>query len=493
MGDASTPLGAAEARHLLRRTGFGLPRKNGRLTAAQVVGRPRGEVVDELLAFRPKGSRPRGGSIADAQNKWIKLMLKAKGGYALQEKTVLFLHDHFATNFSTVQDVGLMADQNRTLRLGCKGSFKDLVKRINVDPAMMDFLDTVRNRKQQPNENYARELLELFTLGVEDLNGQPAYAQEDIVQIARAFTGWRHDDKVGTHYLRQQDHDFMAQFPARGPKVIFKTHGGFGPAGRSFTAGGEGENEIDEVVDVIFEHTDSEGQSTVARHLAWKLLQYFAHPAPAKSVVDEVVAASGFAGSWELAALLRAIFLHDAFYETAAAAPFDAATRKSVKWPVDYVLGTLRTLEGTPTGRELRIQGGGFGTVRGALETMGQELFQPPSVFGWDWEEGWVSSAAMLARYAFARDLTSARTKKPFRPEKLLDPSLTEPGAIVDAVTGLLGVSDQLGEAERGLLVDYLTDGGAHPTLNLFDPAVRNEKLHGLFALVLQSPAYQVH
>ncbi len=116
----------------------------------------------------------------------------------LQEKLVLFWHDHFATSYAKVEDIDLMRNQNRLLRLNCKGDFSVLVKAINKDAAMMEFLDTVRNRKRnEPNENYARELQELFTLGVKDLpaRADANYEQEDIVQIARAFTGWGYDGK----------------------------------------------------------------------------------------------------------------------------------------------------------------------------------------------------------------------------------------------------------------------------------------------------------
>src|SRR5437867_362626 len=133
-----------------------------------------------------------------------------------------------------------MAEQNLLLRLMCKGNFKDLVKAVNKNAAMMEFLDIVRSGRRHPNENYARELMELFTLGVVDTAGNPNYLQEDIVQIARAFSGWRYDDKHGDiAFLDTEHHDFMADFPERGPKTIFTVLGGFGAGGRSFAAGGE--------------------------------------------------------------------------------------------------------------------------------------------------------------------------------------------------------------------------------------------------------------
>ena len=126
---------------------------------------------------------------------------------------------------------------------------------------------------------------------------------------------------------------------------------------------------------------------------------------------------------------------------------------------------------------------------------MGQILFEPPSVFGWDWETAWISSATLLARYAFARDVTAARgiDATAFRPERLIDVNLTDPHDIVTAATDVLGITDQLTPSDTTPLVDYLTDGGVNPTIDLSDDVVRNTKLSGLFALVMQTPAYQLH
>jgi uncharacterized protein (DUF1800 family) len=495
MGDESTVLTAADARHLLRRTGFGAPAKE----VAKILqrGDTRGNAADRLLGFKPAAFQPAGKDLRLRQNSWIKYMIGAK--HPLQEKLVLFWHDHFATAASKVGDVKLMAAQNRLLRKGCKGSFRTLLQEINRDPAMMEFLDTVRNRKRTPNENYGRELCELFALGVKDSNGNPNYLQEDVVQIARAFTGWHLDrDKP---VFDEGNHDFTDEYPERGPKVVFTQVGGFGPSGRSFASAGEGPQEIDTVIDILLAHRDSDGRSTVARRIARRLLEFFAHGAFAEStpettaVVDAVIAESGFDQSWDVQALLRAILVSDAFYETAAAAPYGAATAKSVKWPVDVVVTTMRTVAMKPKGREAYVDGGSRRSLRSHMAAMGQELFEPPSVFGWEWERSWITSATTLARARFARDVIMARGNggTSFRPEKLVDLSLTEPGAILDAVTDALGVTDQLTAAQRTVLLDYLTDAGARTSLDLEDDDTRNRKLHGLFGLLLQSPAHQLH
>jgi len=494
-------LSTADARHLVRRTGFGADSK----TVKRILKTypTRGRAADWLLHFNPSSYKPKVGTdLQDTHNDWVKYMISAK--YPLQEKLVLFWHDHFSTGVDKVKDANLMANQNLLFRKNCKGDFKALVKAVNKDPAMMIYLDTVQNRKRQPNENYARELEELFTLGVADFAGHPNYTQDDIVQIARAFSGWTIDHTKGVPMFNSAQHDTMAAYPDRGPKVIYQTTGGFGTSGRDFTQpNGEGAAEIDQVIDIIFDHTDSDGRKTVARFITGKLLTYFAVPGAKRPTdpewlpaIDDIISASGFESSWNVQSLLRAMITHDVFYDTDVAAPFGSDTLKAVKWPIDYVVSTLRLLNMQLKGSDQHID---FHTEKDSraivyLTGMGQVVFLPPSVFGWDWDTAWVSSATLLARYTFATDLTSARGngKTAFRPEKLVKTTLTDAATIVASVTDVLGITDQLTDSERQTLIDYLTDGVPGASINLRDATVRNTKLNGLFALALQSPAYQL-
>ncbi len=498
MGDANTTLDDAAARHLLRRTGFGASPGD----VASFSGMTRGAAADLLLAFRPKGFKPAGPDLGRAQSKWIKYMVKSK--VPLQEKLVLFWHDHFATGFSKVLDVKRMAVQNKTIRLNCKGDMRVLVKAMNKDAAMLEWLDTRRNHKDIPNENYARELQELFTLGVTDLRGNPNYTQADIVQIARAFTGWTFNYGNSLVYFDPDDHDTNAEFFAsRGPKQIYGSTAPYTPSGKlgGFSSpqafdSPEGETEIDQVIDVIFAHTDSDGQGTVARRTTRRLLEFFCHggwasPTNAQiQVIDDLIGTSGFDVTYDVGALCGAIFTHDVFYETQPAPAAMPTPPKSVKWPVDFVVSTLRLTGMKGRGSDLTIEGGDYAPVRDHLESMGQSLLDPPSVFGWDWETAWISSATLLARYRFARDLMMDRSR--FRPEKLMDLTLTAAPAIVDAVLDVLGVADQVSSSERDVLITYL--GGPSAQLDILnDYDDRNRKLCGLFALVIESPVYQTH
>jgi len=500
MGDENSVLTEAEARHFLRRATFSPDQRS----VDRLVGKTRGYAAARLLRGRGGNRKPRGKDEQEMHDNWVNFCLKQ--AKKIDERLVLFWHDHFATSNADVNDVALMAQQNQLLRMHCKGNvdgqnFKDFVKAINKDPAMMEFLDTTRNTKTKPNENYGRELQELFTLGVFDLPGAENYDQADIVQIARAFTGWGYD-AAGHAVMTTSRHDFGT------PKIIFQTHGMFGGGGRDITENGTGEVEIDTVIDIIFEHRDSAGKNTVARHIAYKLLSYFVGEQPDISVVDDVVAASDFDGgvqptaAWNLNALLRAILVHDFFYAT-------VSQPASVKWPIHYVVEALSLCGMKLDKRRVNVNGidvnryhvlnatAGTDEIRDQLDGMGQRLLAPPSVFGWDWENAWINSGALLARYDFAVAIAQARGRgrKAFRPDHLINLSLTDAGDIVDAVAGALAVQDRFpsGSPQRTALINYVTENGTlTPPFNLFDQAFRDEKLNGLFTLVLQSPAFQL-
>ncbi len=493
----STALDEASARHLLRRSGFGaIDRDVERLLSRNET---RGEAAASILDYKPSKFRPRNKDIDIAHNKWIKFMVRNRT--PIQEKLALFWHDHFATSNDVVRDPKQMADQNRLFRSLGKGDFRVLMNAINRDAAMMDFLDTIRNSKEEPNENYPRELQELFCFGVFDLDGQPNYTQEDIVQIARAFTGWRTNSKNNQAYLNENRHDKGTgapedPYPERGPKVIFAGNSAFGPGGYDFgaAAGTNYEAEIDEVMNAIFQHQDSAGRNTVAHWIGYRLITFFADPEPTNAYVESMVSASNFDTTFNVRDFLYQVFVSDEFY-----APLSDPTKRSVKWPVDYVITTLRLLGMKLRSRYQYINGGSYDEIRDQLSNMGQLLLEPPSVFGWDWETSWVSSSTLLARYGFARDVISARGrgKTTLRPERLFDfaeSPAVDPEIVVEAIANLLGVGDEFAPASnnRAILVDYLTDGNGG-TVDFSDYETRDMKLRGAICLVLQSPAYMLH
>ena len=490
MGDENTVLSEGDARHLMRRAGFSATRKE--LQAAGITGLTRGAAADKLLNYKIKAFKPGGNDQQKQHDSLLRYLLVTKS--PVQEKLTLFWHDHFATGIAKLFAMNfglatkLMAKQNQTLRTLAKGDMRVLVKAICLDPAMIEFLDTVRNKREIPNENMARELLELFTLGVFDSAGNANYEQEDIVQIARAFTGWDYSRTLKVS-LDVNEHDFNSEFlGTRGPKTIFQNKGNIA-GGADFDANGEGVFEVPTVVDIIFTHRDTNLENTVARRTARRLLEFYVGPNPSLTVIDAVVSESSFDTTFMVQDLVRAIFCHDAFYATAQ--PFGSGVTKSVKWPVDYAIGSMRLLGMKFAGSNKYIPGGSYTGILTHMENMGQIVLDPPSVFGWDWETNWLSSSTLLARYNFARDIVAARGGGRFRPDKVMDMSLTDPAAIVDAVLDALDCGHNFTASDKQACEDYLTDNGS-TTPDLADYDYVNEKLHGLFELVMKSPGYQV-
>src|SRR6185436_3841423 len=156
MGNANSVLTESEARHLMRRAGFGISTKD--LAKLVKRGLTRGQLVDNLMKYKPKGLKA-DDSMDEVYDRWLDLMLKTKT--PLLEKLTLFWHDHFSTANDTVGNAEWMTRQNNLIRQMGKGNFGVFLNAMHRDPAMMDFLDTVRSRKKAPNENYPRELLEL--------------------------------------------------------------------------------------------------------------------------------------------------------------------------------------------------------------------------------------------------------------------------------------------------------------------------------------------
>ncbi len=257
----------------------------------------------------------------------------------------LFWHDHFATSFAKVQDARLLLRQLRTIERLALGSFPEMLLEISRDPAMILWLDGDQNEKGRPNENYARELFELFSLGVGN------YTEHDIREAARAFTGWHQKD--GRFRFVARSHD-------GGRKTVLGTTGALG---------GE------DVVAIAAK------QPACATFLARKLLADLLAPDPAAEIVDALAARlrkNDLHVGRTLEALLASDVMHDPRF-----------ARSRVRSPVEIVLGLVRSLE---------IRGAPAQVLADATTQMGQRLFEPPSVEGWEHHRGWLNSATMLVR-----------------------------------------------------------------------------------------------
>ncbi len=289
----------------------------------------------------------------EAQAWWFRRMLKTQA--PLREKMTLFWHDHFATSIQKVDRPAFLIRQNDLFRQYALGSFKDLTQAILLDPAMLFYLDAQNSRKGMPNENFAREVMELFTLG------EGNYTEKDVNEAARAFTGYDINPVKAsvTHHQRHWDSS---------PKTIF------GKTGK-FTGS--------DVINLIFEKKES------ARFMSAKLWEFFVAEKPSDATLTDLTA-SFQKSDFQVAPLLREIFLSREFYS-------EAAIRSQIKCPVQYLIALLKHLEiiDPPVG---------FPVV-GQLQ-LGQVLFMPPNVAGWDWGQGWINTNTLLTRYNLAGFIT---------------------------------------------------------------------------------------
>jgi uncharacterized protein (DUF1800 family) len=283
---------------------------------------------------------------------WLERM--AKGSRPLQEKMVLFWHGHFATSVEKVREAYLMWRQNELFRRLAMGNWLDMLIEVAQDPAMLVWLDQAQSRKEHPNENFAREVMELFALG------EGHYTEKDISEGARALTGWSYD-RLGQKFInRPFQHD-------SGEKVIFGKRGNF-----------DGEDFLEMIV----------AQAQSARFITAKLWNFFAGEMASEGVVTALAEIFRKSNN-TFKPVLRAMFSSEEFY-----AP--SIIRNQVKSPVQWLVGSVRMLE-----RELPPPMICFSLTR----NLGQDLFAPPNVKGWDGGLSWITTNNLLARYNEAATL----------------------------------------------------------------------------------------
>ena len=352
--------------HLLRRAGF-MPSLS-ELTSARSAGVP--ALVDSLLAAPAESDRAAeldrlGESIAArndiaALRAWWFSRLRHTAR-PLQARLALFWHNHFATSNAKIQSAPLMLRQLRTIESLAPAPFAHLLLALCKDPAMLLWLDGNANAKGRPNENFARELFELFTLGPGN------YTETDIREAARAYTGWH--TRAGRFHFSSVDHDSTG-------KTILGQSG-------NFTG--------DDVIRIAL------AQPACARFLAAKLLHEFLTPSPSEDLLN--AAADSLRNSnYHLSAFLRTLFLSQAFF-----APQYRGSR--IKSPVEFVVGLVRSLEVAAPAS----------TLADAASQMGQRLFEPPSVKGWDGHRTWLNSATLLVRLNALDTVLSAQPEGDIR------------------------------------------------------------------------------
>ena len=373
---------------------------------------------------------------------WLYAMLE--GGHPVREKLTLFWHNHFATSYSKVRSTKLMFQQNVTLRKHALGKFRPFLLDMSKDVAMLVWLDSNQNVKGRANENFAREVMELFSLGVGN------YSEKDIQEAARAFTGWHVDTLPNRDDLTFQYNEVLHD---DGPKTVF---------GKSGNLGGE------DVVKLCCE------KEACARFLVGKLYTFLvSETAPPKGLLTPLE--DRFRKSdYDIADLVKAMLGSKLFFS-------EHAYRKRVKWPVEYAVGAVRSVV---PGR-VPLAG-----LANPLSKMGQALFAPPNVKGWRTGTDWLNSATLLARNNFAETVatghwprTSARSNNgpafgkeatrtppeavPDMPEML---SLISPPGGVEGAATLVGPPEQI-QAAAGVLGAPAVYAAAMPMGNDLPPA----------------------
>ena len=382
-----------------------------------------------------------------------------------------------------------MATQNRAIRLNCKGDMRTLVKAMNTDAAMMVWLDTVQNHKDVPNENYGRELQELFTLGVDDLAGNPNYTQADVAQIARAFTGWTVDPGNGKVSFDDADHDTSRSFPlGRRHEAGLRVDRRVRPRRRASTSPRARARSTRSSTSSSGIATPTCGTPSRAgpRGGCWSTSVTAAGPLRTPGMIQtmdaEIIAPSGFDPTFDDRGRCSAPSSCTMCSTPRWSRPVGGDV-KSMKWPIDFASRTLRLIGVKLKGKYLLVMGGGFAPIADHLSAWAGPARSAERVrLGLG--ARWISSATLLARYRFARDVTGSRWRRPLQARAALDLGLTRPGDVVDAVpaSSVSQTSSSPGSSAHRLSTAAAADD--RPPR----PHLRYKKLHGLFALVIESP-----
>ena len=356
----------------------------------------------------------------------------------LQEKMVLFWHGLLTSAFKKVGKGPYMLNQDQLFRRQALGEYDVLLKAISRDSAMLIWLDSRVNNKKAPNENFARELMELFSMGI------GPYTEADVRESARAFTGWGLKKK--DFIFRENQHDYRT---------------------KTFL-GRTGEYSGDDIVDIIMEHP------ATAQFVCRKLFTFFVHDDPEAATLTSL--ARTFNDTrYSVKAVMRQILTSPDFYSS-------KAYRAKIKSPAEFVAGTVRVLGIETDGRPLNA----------LTDRMGQILFSPFDVSGWPGGAAWINSSTLLQRLNFANKIATARSRSfKFDPLQVAqDHGFNTAAAALNHFILLL-LDGQAPSQDRQILLDYAQgldglSGSGNPS------ATVDEKLRSLVYLVMSSPDFQL-
>ncbi len=450
------------AAHLLRRAGFGGSPGQQRALAAMSphaaveslihfsgsAGAP-DDILSpwqQVVALRAAGDMARRAAMADIRKQerasirsmqewWLNQMLTTAS--PLQEKMTLYFHGHFTT---AAIEKGVYPDivwqQNQLFRSNALGNLRQLTLAVSQDPAMLLYLDNARNNQSHPNENYARELMELFTLG------RGNYTEQDVRESARAFTGWSIDYKTGQFVVRPRQHD----------------------AGEKNFLGRTGYFDGSDIVNIIYR------QPAASRFWAQSLLGFFVYNDPEPELI-EAVAAQIRKNDFNLAPVMSVLLQSNVFFS-------ERTYRALIKSPVEFVVGSHQAF-----GLQ-QIQP----NAPRALAAMGQVLFYPPNVAGWPGGENWITSQTIIARQNFAAALVNAPM---MQQSGWLNETPADAARAAETLLANILQSDAPPQA-TSQLVGYLNGAGTS-ALGTFSGENYQERVRGAAYLAMAMPAYQLN
>lgn len=450
-----------DAAHLLRRAGFGGSPEEIHAVSARGLAQATDDllhpertpdpindddIIRRLTALIPEERRTAKNGVEYLPTQVVKMWWTHRliaSPHPLVEKMTLFWHGHFTSKLQNRQGDDMLR-QNQMFRSQALGNFRTLTLAVSRDPAMLRFLNGNQNFKAHPNENYGRELMELYTCGIGN------YTEDDVKAAARAFSGWN---------LRGQRFVFNAYQHDNDPKTFMGKTGNWNG---------------DDIVDMLVAHP------ATAKRLCTQLFSYFAYTDPEPAVLNALVQ-TYYSSGYDIRAVVGTILRSKAFYS-------DKARYGLIKTPAQYVIGTVkmlgleRTLDvqpaditpandmaanagaaqpnATPAQRRNGQKLGSLAFLPNAMRQMGQDLLEPPSVKGWDGNEAWINSTTLLARISFANVLSQARQSfdgQFVRATDFLQQKNLDAGRYVDFLAETLGPLP-ITPQTRQALVNYIND-----------------------------------
>lgn len=453
--DPSAPITDAKQRaaHLLRRAGFG-----GTLAQIDEFSKlSKEDAADRLLNYQAVDNSAldtllkkanfdlNAGKPIDMIRWWLTRMVYT--ARPLEERMTLIWHGLLTSQISKIggHRAKLMVTQNELYRANALPKYDDLVKAVGKDPAMLLYLDNIDSTKTHPNENYARESMELFTLGVGN------YTEEDVRESARAFTGWRLTKPAKGADGKPDYLNWEPRF-----QISAKDH----DDGSKTFLGQTGNWGGDDIVDIIMK------QPAAGRFITTRLFTEFANYNPQPATIDRLVSVWNSSGH-DIKAVVRAILVSDEFYS-------QASYRGFVRSPIEFVVNTMRGLEVVPGSGDRVIS-------QGTFQGMDQIPFEPPSVAGWPGGQTWLSSSTFFARVNFLDQylLGGGRGKNTGAPA-------------IPALTGVTG--EEMVDRALSIFVDNNMSAASRESIVAYAKTVANppEQAAAVAYLVLASPEYQL-